>query len=39
MIVDDLLFGFLIREDRGIESKLDLDILNEIFGLNGFFVM
>lgn len=32
MIVDDLLFGFLIREDKDVENKLDFDILNEIFG-------
>ncbi|KAL9958034.1 hypothetical protein ACROYT_G034999 [Oculina patagonica] len=32
---DDLLFGSPTREERGTESKSDLDILNEILGSNG----
>ena len=35
MTADDLLFGSPTREDRGTESKTDLDILNEILGSNG----
>lgn len=35
MTADDLLFGSPTREDRGTESKSDLDILNEILGSNG----
>ena len=35
MTADDLLFGSPTREDRGTETKTDLDILNEILGSNG----
>ena len=35
MTADDLLFGSPTREDRGTESKSDLDILNDILGSNG----
>lgn len=38
MTVDDLLFGFFIKEDRVFGNKLDIDILSEIFGFNGFFM-
>lgn len=35
MTADDLLFGSPTRDDRGTESKSDLDILNDILGSNG----